>query len=407
MINKNKMFELLRKLAFVRYSGTKEEYDAMNILKDEVISYCDDVEVDEFEVDYNEIKEATLEIVEPINKNFVVKGILGCGNHDITKEFKYVQNIDDADLLDVKDKIVLINATYLRKKTYEKLVKANVSGIIAIDTSLYNRNEELKLIELRKECKDIKILPCVLMKTSDAETLVKINPKLVHIKINQYEGKALSHNLIVTIKGQIDETICYSAHYDSVYTSQGVYDNASGCVGLVELIKYFSENKPYRTLKFIFMGSEEIGLKGSLHYCEKYPLNDHVLNINLDMIGVTLGYDIACISASNNFVSYTDYFAKINGFPINVYAGVYSSDSTPFADKGVPSMSFARLSNGLGKQIHSTKDDLRFMSKDKMKDTLNFIILFSETLINAKVFPIKKEIDNTIKDQLDIYFKRK
>ena len=41
------------------------------------------------------------------------------------------------------------------------------------------------------------------------------------------------------------------------------YDNGAGSVILVKLFEYFYNNKPTRTVRFIWCGSEEMGLLGS------------------------------------------------------------------------------------------------------------------------------------------------
>ena len=46
---------------------------------------------------------------------------------------------------------------------------------------------------------------------------------------------------------------------------------------------------------------------------------------------------------NNSLVNYIKYLGCEVGFPIQVRQGVYSSDSTPFADNGIPSVSFARI----------------------------------------------------------------
>ena len=62
----------------------------------------------------------------------------------------------------------------------------------------------------------------------------------------------------------------FGAHYDSVDFSKGVYDNGAGSVINMEILRYFKENPPKRTLKFMWYGSEEIGLEGSWAYVKAH-----------------------------------------------------------------------------------------------------------------------------------------
>jgi len=125
------------------------------------------------------------------------------------------------------------------------------------------------------------------------------------------------------------------------------------------------------------------------------------------MIGVTIGRDIAVATAEESLVSYIKYYARQIGFSIETRQGVYSSDSTPFADNGIPSISFARLSSNGGAKIHSRDDVIDYLSSDNYYQTCWFIEKFSETLINSVCFPVDKVIPEKMKEELDYYNLRK
>ena len=140
------------------------------------------------------------------------------------------------------------------------------------------------------------------MRTTDAMELIKSNPTLVTIDNDQDEFKATSQNVISEIKGELEEEIVFTAHYDSVPFSRGVYDNGAGSAILLELYRYFINNKPKRTLRFIWCGSEERGLLGSKAFVKKHnkQLKNIVLCIlisslyvnkgNVDLNAVTFGF---------------------------------------------------------------------------------------------------------------------
>ena len=60
------------------------------------------------------------------------------------------------------------------------------------------------------------------------------------------------------------------------------------------------------------------------------------------MIGTYMGRFIACVSAEDKLLHYLEYLCALRGWGLSARQDVYSSDSTPFADHGVPSLSFAR-----------------------------------------------------------------
>ena len=95
-----------------------------------------------------------------------------------------------------------------------------------------------------------------------------------------------SQNVIVTKPGRSEKQIIVGAHYDSVNTA-GVDDNGSGTSVTLETAKrMFSVSTPY-TIKFIFFGAEEAGLRGSKAYADSMSAEEianTVLMINLDSI---------------------------------------------------------------------------------------------------------------------------
>ncbi len=109
-----------------------------------------------------------------------------------------------------------------------------------------------------------------------------------------------SENVVAYIKGseKPDEIIVLSAHYDHVGKREdgtiynGADDDGSGTVALLEIAQAFQQavkdgNGPKRSILFLHVTGEEIGLKGSQYYTENplFPLANTVCNLNIDMIG--------------------------------------------------------------------------------------------------------------------------
>ena len=206
----------------------------------------------------------------------------------------------------------------------------------------------------------------------------------------------------------MDEYIVLTAHYDSTSLSQGAYDNMSGSVGILGVAEHFA-NRPHRYgLRFIWCGSEERGLLGAKAYCaDEEALKKIVLNINLDMIGCTMGKFIACCTTEESLTHYIKYFGLEHGMSVRAYQDVYSSDSTPFADKGVPALSFARVAPPNTGTIHNSYDTIALMRGEQMEEDIAFIAAFTERMANAKCCPVKRTIPDNMKDKLDIYLTRK
>ena len=249
----------------------------------------------------------------------------------------------------------------------------------------------------------------VSINVKDAIEIINCDSKSAKIEIEQDEYVGKSRNVILDIPGEISDTILLTAHYDSTSLSQGAYDNMSGSIGLLAMAEYFSKNAHRYSLRFIWCGSEERGLLGAKAYCADHAeeLSGIVLNVNLDMIGCIMGKFIACCTSEKALVDYIGYMGKECGFQVKPYQGVYSSDSTPFSDNGVPSVSFARSSPSGTATIHNRYDTLKVMKAEHMQKDIEFITAFVSRMSNAKLCPVSREIPDNMKERLDEYLLRK
>ena len=194
-----------------------------------------------------------------------------------------------------------------------------------------------------------------------------------------------SQNVLAYIKGseKPDEIIVLSAHYDHVGIENGeVYngadDDGSGTVALIEIAKAFQKakkqgNGPKRSILFLHVTGEEIGLYGSRYYTENplFPLSNTVVNLNVDMIGRIgsekegndnyvyligsdkLSQELHDVSEAVN-KRYTnlelDYTYNDDNDPNRFY---YRSDHYNFAKKNIPVIFYF---NGTHKDYHKHTD---------------------------------------------------
>ena len=243
----------------------------------------------------------------------------------------------------------------------------------------------------------------------DAIELVKNGVKAATITLEQEEYTADSHNVILDIPGKSGKYIVFTAHYDSTSLSQGSYDNMSGSIGLLGIAEALGKQPRNYGLRFIWCGSEERGLLGSKAYVADHEkeLEDIALCINLDMIGCIMGKFAACCTTEEKLVGYIQYLASELGFGCHTYQDVYSSDSTPFADKGIPAVSFARWAPGNTATIHNSYDTPAVMSGRQMAEDIAFIVAFSQRMADAARCPVAREMPDNMKEKLDEYLTRK
>ena len=414
MINIEKEYKLLQDLSFVRVSGRGDEEKAADLIVKALEAEGLAARKETFEVDSFNVESGVLEVLAPFTKQYDVTTYANCGTTPeggLEAELCYFESDNEVCRKNVKGKIALVNG-YLGRAVYKALVECGAVGFISFSGDIDKSVEvtDIDTRELRAPLRDLGVIPGVHMRVHDVMEMMDAGASKVKFTVNQEVGKAESCNVVCEIKGTEDtkETIVFTGHYDSVPFSKGAYDNATGSVCLYALAMYFKDHAPKRNLVFVFCGSEERGLLGSKAYCAQHEdeLENVVYCINVDMIGCTLGRRIAVATADEKVVSFTDYFAKIVGFPISASQGVYSSDSTPFADKGVPAISFARITPQGGGSIHNRFDVMEHLSARYLGEDTEFICKYAETLANSYVFPIKKEMPQKMKDELDKYLGR-
>ena len=408
-------YKVLEKMSYERLCGTKEELSALEIIKREVAALGVENTIEDFEVNSFEIESAEFVVTKPKREVYNVNAFGMCSSTNpegVFTDFYYLENTKQINLLDLKGKTILLTSP-LSYQVYEDLAKKEVAAIVVASGSIYDdlANTDLEEKALRERHYKHGKIPCFTMRMTDCEKLVLSNPEEVYFKVIQKESLATSHNLVATIKGseKPEEVVCFTAHYDSVRFSTGAYDNGTGSVTILELLHYYVKNAPKRTLKFIWCGSEEMGLLGSHAYVNthKEELENYKLCINVDMTGVPLGKDIAVCTSEMSLVNYIDYYAKNIGFMIDTNQGVYSSDSTPFAFNNVPAVSFARISPRGGAEIHSRRDVISLINPIYLEKTILFIISLSENLISSVYFPVPKSMPQNMKDELDKYLGNK
>ena len=128
-------------------------------------------------------------------------------------------------------------------------------------------------------------------------------PMSLTLRSRTGKGKAVdTENVIAIIKGseKPEEYVVITAHLDHVGIQKdtgeifnGADDDGSGTVALLEIAEAFKKavkkgQGPKRSIVFLHVTGEEKGLLGSKYYTDNdpiYPLENTVVNLNVDMIG--------------------------------------------------------------------------------------------------------------------------
>ena len=404
-MNAKEIMKIFEDTAYVRMGGSDSELRCAKYLAECCEKLGCKAEIEEFTVDMATMEEA---VFEADGITVPCKGYLNAGSGEVEAPFYYLRSTDSYALSQCKGKIVMIDG-YLGYWIYNDILENGAVGFVTYDGNANYADRDIDQRELRSFVSKGNKIPGVNINAKDAIKLISSGAKNARIALKQKEFEGKSCNVILDLPGETDEYIVLTAHYDSTSLSQGAYDNMSGSVGLLGIAEHFVKRPHRYGLRFIWCGSEERGLLGSKAYCAAHEeeLKKVTLNINLDMIGCIMGKFIACCTTEEALVHYINYFSCEQGFSVATKQDVYSSDSTPFADKGVPAVSFARIAPHNTATIHNSYDTVAVMSGEQMCEDIDFLIAFTNRMANAARCPVDKKIPDNMKEKLDIYLARK
>ncbi len=409
--NGDYQMDLVRRLSFNRLGGSPEELRAAHILQEEIDSLGGTSRLEPFMMPWYRVHRCAVEVTAPFTRTLEASEWAFSGStpeEGIEAPLLYAEQGTPLDLCRAGGKIVLLN-----EMVYDNWPALLRSGALAFITTAGEYDEDPAQVDLAKN--HIRPhqaffgrIPGVIIRGRDAIALLQDGAERVRLTLTEDDFERESHNVTAEIPGsdRAGEIIVLTAHYDSVPFSRGSWDNASGSADLMMLYRYFLlEHRPRRTLRFVWCGSEERGLLGSRAYVEAHrgELSAYRLCINLDMTGTTLGYDLAHVTADASAVTALEYLSRELEHPLTVRNDVHSSDSTSFADAGVPAVSFCRPGRAA---YHCRRDSAAPLSAKAFARTQDFLRAFASRLDASSVFPIPRDIPQDIRDAVDRYFRR-
>ena len=297
--------------------------------------------------------------------------------------------------MDAKGKIVLYNG-YLNYDPYERIKRAGALGAIAFSGSIQDTPEdmELALRMLRPKMTDaFGDLYAVNVRAADALDMVRRGASRVRMVVRARNVELTSHNVYATIPGTTypDEIVSLGAHYDSVEYSKGVYDNGAGSVILTELMRHFSAHPARRTLKFMWFGSEEVGLCGSTHFCEAHEaeLKRHKIMINVDVAAPILGCDKCIVMGDDALEHYVRGMMRRRTASRGcVVRHVLQRFDTVCRSWRCGGQLCSVCGAGRGVHTRPSRHDGPSCAADALGKTLRYAFTFTDKVANAPVFPV-------------------
>lgn len=210
--------------------------------------------------------------------------------------------------------------------------------------------------------------------------------------------------------------VMLSAHYDHLGIKDGeIYnganDDGSGTVSVIEIAAAMAAQKerPRRSIAFVALFGEELGLLGSRYYAKNpvFPLKDTVMNLNLEQLGRTddsegpqiksatmTGFDYSTVgttlqrAAASNGIRFWKH-------PTNSDAYFARSDNQALADAGVPAHTLA-VAFGFP-DYHGKDDTWDKIDYDNMAQVNRMIALALQDIANDPQAPAWTNVPNAAK----------
>lgn len=401
----------INEISFLRVAGSEAEKEAADIIEREIASNEGESLRLSFSIPSGECEQISFTVN---GENIEALPLFRSGSIDSDLKLLYLDNGMEEDFApygDLSGYAVLLNE--LNKKSYKRLTEHNVSAFIFpqgkyymdfTESSIYSRN-------LRPHFLKYGAIPTIIITSADASKIVASGADSCHITLTQTDTTLTSANVLAEIPGtdKKDEIILLTAHYDSVPVGTGAWDNATGAAALLRIHEHFIANPPARTMRFLWCGSEEMGLLGSKDYAEKMKESGEDKNIkfcfNFDMNGTILGPNLIFLTGKPELTTYAKQFCRKVGYAAEYKELVHSSDSAPFADLGIPSIGISR--GGMKfTEIHTIKDLPTPLSAKAFEKNMDFAIKMISDVTNACLIPVEKGMSDERLKELDEYFQR-
>ncbi|WP_172371934.1 M28 family peptidase [Sporosarcina jiandibaonis] len=358
-----------------RVAGTVSEKNAANFITEELETYGYSVESQPFDFDHYIFPKLVELTIEGFDKSFSPAPFQYSVSGNVTGELIYVNNglTSDYENIDVRGKIAV--ATISDIYFEEMVLNAAGAGAVGI---IINFKDDLQNTgwSLGKHHDDY--IPTIALSTNEGKSLLNLmrdNESVtgtITIEGADIE-KHESQNIIATksSKNSGDEIVIVGAHYDSVESSPGASDNASGTAVLLEIARVLENVSNDKELRFLFFGAEELGLLGSKKYVDemsKKEIQRTEAMLNMDMVGSADAGPLTIFTVDGFSNKVTDTAKTIQKIPLDF---TDRSDHAPFQKAGIDAALFSYFPSE--EWYHSPKDTIDRISKERLNEVASLV----------------------------------
>ncbi|WP_213996712.1 M20/M25/M40 family metallo-hydrolase [Arsukibacterium sp.] len=373
----------------------------------------DKVWTEPFTMQYWERGNASLRVEAPFNQALVLTalgGSVGTPFDGITSQvvmFDNMQQLQQADPAEVKDKIVFINQALrkdIRGSFYGQVVGARAQGAVEaaklgakaiIIRSVGSSNNRFAHTGIMRYADDVPRIPAAAISVPDAQQLSKmlaLHPETslsLNMK-NNLPGEVTSHNVIAEITGskRPDEIVLISAHIDSWDEGTGALDDGAGVGVVMATAALLKQHKPERTIRVVLFGNEEGGLIGARAYAARHAaaLKNHVFASESDFgAGRVWRFDTGFGEQALAFGSDLQQQLKHLGIEAGTNTASGGPDVSVLKALGVPVASLQQDGTDYFDYHHTPNDTLDKIDPAALQQNLQAWLIMTRIIANSTV----------------------
>ena len=400
-----------------RVSGTEEENSAAEYVRKQLEMYGLHPSVMSFKADNENAVSFRLEILEPAIGEVYSLPLVGTPDtppEGLSGEIVFAEFPQEPYVgPHVEGKIVFLVNGGILGGNLRKLLKYNPLALVLVGRNVGQEPHTFHVIR-KQGNKPFELVPTMHITYEDGIRLWNAKAKRARLQLETKRSSGSSCAVVGEVTGSQfpDEIIVIAGHMDSVPRDPGATDNAAGVATVLELARLFALRGSKRTLRFAAWGSEEGSGAGSLKYVlelkkkhkeqheaedyvegySKTELEKHLLNINLDVLGMSLGSNACYVQCPQAMVEYVKALSCELGVHHEIKTEPYGSDNLNFGWVGIPALSFAR--EGVGTQyMHTLRDDITLIDARQLEVIGRMLDVFiTRTAAQGVVWPFDRSM---------------
>ena len=363
----------------IRLTGSRQEWDAANYLKDQFEKYVTTCSIEEFPVVRRTLQEETLQVlIDGTWENIPIRLFdMSPYTNDgpVTADIVFFDSHTEynrKDLSYLAGKAVLHYGGDIEvEEDYRRIMAAKPALLMMVDTR-YTAEHPISNSLLPALVRKYGAVPTVAVAFKDAWRLLTKGAKSAQLSVKGSSTMGMSCNVIAEIEGTDPDGHCVymGAHIVSVEGSVGADDNAGGCAILVELARVLAATPHRHTIRLIAFGAEEQLSLGSADYVKKHTQeirNKGLFMCNFDSCTTAFGWNRVIINAEDalrdrirtTFQNREVFYEENRNLdPCN--------DAFPFMAAGVPGMTLMRNNCDKGRFYHhQPSNTIEMLSPEK------------------------------------------